>query len=102
MIDTRKIRVDVPEGKSGNWRVERFTVDPKGASFHNLREMINGRGRGIEEGEYTKLMRGNTLVMSDVPAEIAEYVDLYNVSPEDFKFFRREIDFTTILAEMDL
>ena len=30
----------------------------------------------------------------------SEYIDLYNSSPEDFKFFRREIDFTNILEEM--
>jgi len=67
------IRVDVPEGQSGDWRIEKFTVDPQGESFHNLRDSLKGGGRGIVAGEYTKLMRGNTLVMSDTPAEIADH-----------------------------
>ena len=72
-IRVRDIRVDVPEGQSGDWRIERFTVDDAGASMHNLRDSIHGGGRGIVAGKYTKLMRGNTIVMSDTPAEIADH-----------------------------
>ncbi len=28
--------VTVPEGQRGLWRIERFTVDEKGAQAHNL------------------------------------------------------------------
>ena len=77
----RDIRVDVPVGQSGEWSIERFTVDEKDANFHNLRANIGygGFGREIEPGEYTRLLRGKgdprtfggaTIVMSDTPAEI--------------------------------
>ena len=38
-----------------------------------MREQISGGGREIVAGEYTKLMRGNTIVMSDTSAEISDH-----------------------------
>jgi hypothetical protein len=88
MVKTKQnisdIRVDVPEGHSGDWRVERFTVSKKDADFHNLRCAISsgGGGRDIEVGTYTRLLRGKgdprtfggaTVVMSDTPAEIRDH-----------------------------
>lgn len=69
------IRVDVPEGSSGAWRVERFTVSEQ-ASHASLLYAINHRaerGRSIPAGTYTRLMRGQKVVMSDTPAEIADH-----------------------------
>ena len=65
------MRVTVPEGERGPWRVERFVVDEHGASLHNLGVMFTpGMGRRtIESGTYTRLMRGRTVVMSDTDAE---------------------------------
>ena len=63
------LKSSVPEGQEGDWRVEKFIIDKSGADFHNLREAIHGRGRTIESGNYTRLMRNNTLVMSDTYSE---------------------------------
>ncbi len=60
--------VDVPEGASGAWRIERFTVSAASAGIEMLRASTHG-GRGVPEGAYTRLVcRGHT-VMSDTPDE---------------------------------
>jgi len=58
--------VTVPEGRKGEWRIERKAVKPSGIS--NLQEMFHG-GRYVPDGTYTFLYRGDTLVMSDTPDE---------------------------------
>jgi len=77
--DIRKIHVDIPEGKNGDWTIERFVVDKEGASRHNLRCSISMwgamRGRDIVEGTYTRLYRKGTLVMSDTPAEQDDHME---------------------------
>lgn len=68
----------IPEGVSGDWRVEKFEVTQEGANMWNLRVAINpGRGHTlIEPGHYTRLVRRNTsfkdgtVVMSDTPGEV--------------------------------
>ena len=64
-------RVTVPEGARGPWRVERFEIDKKGADWHNMLTSFQpGMGRRlVEPGTYTRLLRGNTVVMSDTSAE---------------------------------
>lgn len=59
-----KYMVDVLEGRSGKWVVERFTV-PK-ESFQGF------SSRCVPAGTYTRLMRGETVVMSDTPDEIRD------------------------------
>jgi hypothetical protein len=89
--DIRDIRVDVPCGESGDWRIEKFVVDEQGASFHNLRcKISNGAGgRDIDEGTYTRLLRGKgdprtfggaTVVMSDTPAEIRDHMEFVRIA----------------------
>jgi hypothetical protein len=81
MIDTvknirvRDVRVDVPEGKSGVWSVEKFTVSEADSDLFNLRASFSfgGGGRPILPGEYTKLTRNGSTIMSDTPAEIADH-----------------------------
>jgi len=79
-----EIKVDVPEGRSGIWRIERFSISKDDAELHNIRSAFSfsvGRGRTIATGEYTRLMRGTgdarsfgtTIVMSDTPAEIRDH-----------------------------
>lgn len=69
-------KVTVPEGASGRWAVQRFTVSREDAQWANLRATIGGeRGRGISPGDYTRLVHGATVVMSDVPAEMRDHVD---------------------------
>ncbi len=37
MKEIKDIKVDVPEGESGDWKIERFTVSDKDISIHNIR-----------------------------------------------------------------
>ena len=71
-------RSSVPPGNKGDWKVERFVVDRTGAMQHNFREIARGfsESRFIVPGVYTRLVRNDTVVMSDTPAERAEALDL--------------------------
>jgi hypothetical protein len=64
-----KIEVNVPDGVSGNWSVETFTVEKD-----ELSQMISlvKTGRGVPQGTYKRLMRGGTVVMSNTPDEIRD------------------------------
>ncbi len=63
--------VNLPEMKKGMWSVEHFTVDRE-----DWRSAL--RGRGVPLGKtFTRLMRGNTLVMSDTPAEKNDHYIAY-------------------------
>ncbi|MDO3380380.1 hypothetical protein [Geoalkalibacter halelectricus] len=60
-------KVSLPQMQKGLWRVERFRVDD--TDFSSLFQ-----GRDVPVGEeYTRLMRGGTLVMSDTPAEMRDH-----------------------------
>lgn len=65
-------KIEVPEGKSGEWLVERFTVSEEAARFENLRARIGSSARPIEAGTYTRLRRSGHVVMSDTPMEMAD------------------------------
>lgn len=70
------LKVDVPEGRSGDWAVERFEVDEDGARRHNLQCDIRGQRFGyIAPGTYTRLMCGDDLIMSDTPSEMWDHLD---------------------------
>ena len=66
------VKVDVPEGVSGDWKVESFVVTEEDANFQALRAAISsGRGRGVlEPGKYKKLTYCGAIVMSNTPDEI--------------------------------
>ena len=77
---------DIPECESENWRVERFTITEKDASFYNLRLMINFQGhRRVEPGIYTRLRYKGDYdpVMSDTPAEFNDHVEFINRAEGD-------------------
>lgn len=63
--------VNVPCGRKGQWSVERFSIDKHGSAMHNMRcNFSPGMGRRtVREGEYTRLMFGASVVMSDTDAE---------------------------------
>lgn len=63
--------VDVPEGQSGPWKIQRFTVSDADVQIHNLRCMFKpgGASRCMYAGTYTQLLRGGSIVMSDTSAE---------------------------------
>lgn len=62
-------RVSVPEGRRGDWSVERFKIDKFGAAWGAL----SYKARAPSPGEYTRLMRGQCLVMSDTGAEMRDH-----------------------------
>jgi spermidine synthase len=64
-----KIDIDVPDGISGEWRVETFEVQEKEIS--QIISMFK-TGRGVPAGMYKRLMRNNTCVMSNTPDEISD------------------------------
>ena len=65
----KQIPISVPDGISGDWRVETFTVSKEEADFANIRAMFRPLER-IEPGTYKRLMNGRTVVMSNTPMEI--------------------------------
>lgn len=67
-----KYQVDIPEGQSSDWRVERFTISPEQASLERIRAFSCG-GRCVPVGSYTGLYRSNATVMSDTPDEIRDH-----------------------------
>lgn len=66
--------VKIPEGASGPWAVQRFIVSKQEAEMERLRSIFSG-GRGVPEGEYTRLVRGGTVVMSDTPDEKRDHYE---------------------------
>ncbi len=66
-IDDRSCKVSIPVGTSGDWRVEKFKISRKDADFHNV---MHYAGREVVPGTFTRLMRNDTVVMSDTPAEV--------------------------------
>lgn len=69
--------MDIPEGKSGNWSVVRYTVTDSDLGIYNLRLIRDGQyQRILPPGTYTRLMHGGATVMSDTPAESHEHARL--------------------------
>lgn len=60
-------KVEIPEASKGAWRVEKFKVDR-----NDLHSMLRGRGVPVGQ-EFTRLMRGDVVVMSDTPAEMRDH-----------------------------
>lgn len=67
-------KVSVSEGCVGDWRVERFTVSAEAAKMERMWAMLGG-GRGVPEGEYTRLMHRGSVVMSDTPDEMRDHYE---------------------------
>ncbi|WP_341744719.1 hypothetical protein [Azonexus hydrophilus] len=64
-------KVSLPQAAIGPWRIESFTTNQ-----HDIHSLL--RGRGVPIGQtYTRLMRGNTVVMSDTPAEMRDHLPAY-------------------------
>jgi hypothetical protein len=68
--------VTVPDGKSGEVEVRRFTVSDSDAQFTMFRSMSQPGGRGfVRSGEYTALYRHGSLWMSDTPDERRDHLE---------------------------
>mgnify|MGYP006277634129 CR=1 FL=1 len=61
--------VTLPEMSKGEWKVEHFKVEK-----FDMRAAFRGREVPLG-GEYTRLMRNGTLVMSDTPAEQKDHYE---------------------------
>ncbi len=59
----------VPEGKSGNVRIEHFTVSELDSKFTAIRAAVNGRDEFVAPGVYARLYVGGALMMSDTEME---------------------------------
>lgn len=68
----KPLRLTIPEGKSGDWAIERFTVSDEEAELESLRAIIGGHGRGCPAGTFTRLMYGGNVIMSDTPDELSD------------------------------
>jgi spermidine synthase len=78
-------RSTVPEGHKGNWSVEKFTVGDEGR-IRQISSFMNS-GRMVPDGEYTRLMRNRTLVMSDTPDERRDHSSAYWAAIGDVLIF---------------
>jgi len=58
-------KVNIPEGKSGDWEVEKFTISKKEARM----SVFNYGHRMPSAGTYTRLMEKRHTIMSDTGAE---------------------------------
>lgn len=68
-----QIEINVPDGISGEWKVESFTVSKDDSDFMSIRSIFqNGRG-SLPLGTYKKLTRNGQLIMSNTPDEIRDF-----------------------------
>ena len=66
-------QVNIPEGTSGAWTIQKFTVSATDAKFESMRAAFNG-GRGVPEGSYTRLTYRDNVIMSDTPDEMRDHL----------------------------
>jgi len=73
-------KVDVPEGRSGDWAIEQFTISEKEAKFANAQSMFCGVRTYYRPGTYTRLIgKAPDFVnpmMSDTPDEILDHLSV--------------------------
>ena len=75
MSYTEKYKVDIPPWRSGEWAVKRFEVDEEASKWDQILSITQGTGRFVPPGKYTKLTRGDEVIMSDTPDEIRDHLD---------------------------
>lgn len=69
-----KIDLKLKEASSGDWRIEKFTINNDEAKKYNIREAVNGRNRFIDSGTYWRLRHKGEIIMSNTPAEIQDHL----------------------------
>jgi len=62
-------KVTVPEGKSGDWEVHKFTVSESDSTW----SVFSYGGRAPSPGDYTRLVCNKCTIMSDTPAEMGDH-----------------------------
>lgn len=75
--------IDVPDGRQGDWKVERFSVSPSEADADRLRGFIDGSGRYVPSGDYVRLMRDGHVIMSNTPDEMADHLPFVSAAKGD-------------------
>jgi hypothetical protein len=73
IFEIMMIQIDVPDGISGEWKVETFIVSKEDASFARKRAAFHGGRGSLPAGIYKKLTRHNYTVMSNTPDEINDF-----------------------------
>jgi len=68
-------KVDIPEGKSGNWEIRKFSVSKTAADRFNMRACFSSslRGQYMLPGDYTQLAHNRKIIMSDTFNEMSEH-----------------------------
>jgi len=74
VIKLEQYKVNIPEGKSGDWEVKKFIVSEDDAKWDALRSIGRG-GRYTPAGTYTSLTRNGQVIMSDTPNEIQDHLE---------------------------
>lgn len=70
------MEVVIPDGQSGEWRVETFVISELESKMSMIRAMASRRpDEYAPAGEYKRLMRGSVVVMSNTPMEIRTNAD---------------------------
>jgi len=70
------IPINIPDGQSGNWKVETKIVTEKEETFGQFRAIMNGHGRYTPAGKYKGLLRNDEVIMSNTPDEIMDHYPL--------------------------
>jgi hypothetical protein len=78
-----KVKCNIPNGKSGDYRVESFTISEKEADSFNLRQLFSMENRPVTAGHYKRLKRNGTIVMSNTDAECWEFYHFVRVAEGD-------------------
>jgi len=73
------IHLNLEEGSSGDWKLEKFSISEQQASIFNMRELFNSR-RFINPGNYWKLVYKGETVMSNTSAEIKDHANFINMA----------------------
>ncbi len=62
---------NIPEGRIGDWAIEKFIVGETEASLSRIRDYT----RAVRPGQYTKLTHHGSTVMSDTSAEYSDHIE---------------------------
>lgn len=71
------MRSSLPEGESGNCKIERYTVSEAESNFSRMRSAFSSSrlGRYVMAGTYTRLVVDGGVMMSDTHDEIRDHLD---------------------------
>lgn len=81
MIEYPRMADVIPEGVSGDVKIEHFVVDEQAAAFTRIRAAVNpGRDEYVPEGKYAKLSVGGQTMMTDTLMEKSSNRDVVLIS----------------------